>query len=63
MRKFKYKLQRKFSGAYHPEHVEKDMRQLLKIIQEEIEFSPDQWEEVFETLKTEIEFEEAGWLQ
>jgi len=39
------------------------MRKILKIIQEEIEFSSEKWEEVFETLSTEIEFEEAAWLQ
>ena len=58
-----YRIKAFFSGAEKPEHTEEDMRKVLKHVQDEIDFSPEEWVEVFETLKNEAEMREAPWLQ
>jgi len=59
----KEQLQQRLGKIEHPEHAEKHLRIILGWIQEKAEFSDQEWIEVLEELKTEVEFREAEWLE
>lgn len=55
-------IRRVFRGCEHPEHVVRAMDSVLRIVDSEVELTPDEWQEVFESLATDVEFREAEWL-
>lgn len=54
-------LRQRFKGCEYPEHVEQALKPILKIAQDEVDLTDEEWEEVLSTLRTEIEFGEATW--
>ena len=55
-------LARQFEGCEFPEHVEEALKPILEIAHSEANLEGDEWERVFESLATDVEFGEAGWL-
>lgn len=51
-----------FRGCEFPEHVEQQLEPILEAIDEEADLSPDEWQQVFESLATDVEFRDARWL-
>ena len=51
-----------FDGCDQPEHVEDQLEPILEAASEGADLSPDEWEQVFESLATDVEFREATWL-
>lgn len=59
----KEEFQQRLGRTENPENVEPTLKIILGWIQEEAEFSDEEWLEVLDEIKTEVEFGEAEWLQ
>jgi hypothetical protein len=51
-----------FDGCEYPEHVEEQLGPILEAANEGANLSADEWQTVFESLATDVEFREARWL-
>lgn len=55
-------LEEQFEGCEFPEHVEEALKPILEVAQSKANIEGDEWQQVFESLATDIEFGEARWL-
>lgn len=51
-----------FDGCEQPEHAQEQLIPILEAASEGSSLTDEDWQQVFETLATEVEFREARWL-
>lgn len=51
-----------FKNCEFPEHVEESLHPFLELAQTETNLTQDEWQTVFESLATKVEYGEASWI-
>lgn len=51
-----------FDGCEYPEHAEDQLEPILEAASEGADLTADEWQQVFESLASDVEFREAEWL-